>query len=89
MPYTTLGFANRYTTKFAESINMEDEVLRLLRENNTILRQIMAYIATKESSEYRMNEDLRAFSINVCADVFVENMEPEEKEELNNKITGK
>ena len=54
-----------------------------------MLRQIMAYIATKESSEYRMNEDLRAFSINVCADVFVENMEPEEKEELNNKITGK
>lgn len=48
MPYTTLGFANRYTTKFAESINMEDEVLRLLRENNTMLRQIMAYIATKE-----------------------------------------
>lgn len=54
-----------------------------------MLKQILAYIAMKQSSEYRMNEDIRAFSINVCADVFVENMEPEEKEELNNKITGK
>lgn len=76
-------------TRFAESISMDEEALRLLRENNAMLKQILAYISMKQSSEYRMNEDIRAFSINVCADVFVENMEPEEKEELNNKITGK
>lgn len=76
-------------TRFAESINMDEEALRLIRENNAMLKQILAYIGMKQSSEYRMNEDIRAFSINVCADVFVENMEPEEKEELNNKITGK
>lgn len=76
-------------TRFAESINMDEEALRLIWENNAMLKQILAYIGMKQSSEYRMNEDIRAFSINVCADVFVENMEPEEKEELNNKITGK
>lgn len=73
-------------TRFAESISMDEEALRLLRENNAILKQILGYIAMKQSSEYRMNEDIRAFSINVCADVFVENMELEEKEELNNKL---
>lgn len=73
-------------TRFAESISMDEEALRLLRENNTMLKQILGYIAMKQSSEYRMNEDIRAFSINVCADVFVENMEPEEKEEINNNL---
>lgn len=76
-------------TRFVESINMDEEALRLIRENNAMLKQILAYIGMKQSSEYRMNEDIRAFSINVCADVFVENMEPEEKAEINNKITGK
>lgn len=65
---------------------MNDEDLKLLRENNAMLKQILGYIAIKQSSEYRMNEDIRAFSINVCADVFVENMEPEEKEEINNNL---
>lgn len=51
-----------------------------------MLKQILGYIGMKQSSEYRMNEDIRAFSINVCADVFVENMETEEKEGINNKL---
>lgn len=65
---------------------MNDEYLRLLRENNAMLKQILGYIAIKQSSEYRMNEDIRAFSINVCADVFVESLEQEEKEEINNNL---
>lgn len=73
-------------TRFAESISMDEEALRLLRENNAMLKQILAYIGMKQSNEYRINEDIRAFSINVCADVFVENMEPEEKEEINNNL---
>lgn len=73
-------------TRFAESISMDEEALRLLRENNAMLKQILGYIFMKQSSEYRMNEDIKAFSINVCADVFVENMETEEKEKINNKL---
>lgn len=68
---------------------MDEEALRLLRENNAMLKQIIGYIQVQQSSEYRANEDIRAFSINVCADVFAENMEPGKKEELNNKIIGK
>lgn len=63
---------------------MNDEMMRLLRENNAMLKNIISYISSIQSNEYRMNEDMRAFSINVCADVFVENMEPQEKDELNN-----
>lgn len=68
---------------------MNDEMMRLLRENNAMLKSIIGYISSIQSNEYRMNEDMRAFSINVCADVFVENMEPQEKEELNNNMTIK
>lgn len=68
---------------------MNDEMMRLLRENNAMLKSIISYISSIQSNEYRMNEDMRAFSINVCADVFVENMEPQEKEELNNNMTIK
>ena len=68
---------------------MNDEMMRLLRENNAMLKNIISYISSIQSNEYRMNEDMRAFSINICADVFVENMEPQEKDELNNNMTIK
>lgn len=68
---------------------MNDEMMRLLRENNAMLKNIISYISSIQSNEYRMNEDMRAFSINICADVFVENMEPQEKDELYNNMTIK
>lgn len=61
-----------------------DEVLKLLRENNAMLREITSYIRKIEGQAYRQNEDMRAFAINVCADVFVEAMEEPEKDDLNN-----
>lgn len=61
-----------------------DEVLKLLRENNAMLREITSYIRKIQGQAYRQNEDMRAFAINVCADVFVEAMEEPEKDDLNN-----
>lgn len=61
-----------------------DEVLRLLRENNAMLKEITSYIRKIQGQAYRQNEDMRAFAINVCADVFVEAMEEPEKDDLNN-----
>lgn len=61
-----------------------DEVLKLLRENNAMLRKITSYIRKIQGQAYRQNEDMRAFAINVCADVFVEAMEEPEKDNLNN-----
>lgn len=60
-----------------------DEVIRLLRENNAMLREITSYIRKIQGQTYRQSEDMRAFAINVCADVFVESMEEPEKDDLN------
>lgn len=68
---------------------MNEEALRLLRENNEMLKQILGYIFMKQSSEYQMKQDMKAFLINVSADIFVEGLEPDEKEKLYNILTGK
>lgn len=60
-----------------------DEILRLLRENNAMLKEITSYIRKIQGQAYMQNEDMRAFAINVCADVFVEAMEEPEKDDLN------
>lgn len=61
-----------------------DEILKLLRENNAMLREIISYIRKIQGQAYRQSEDMRAFAINVCANVFVEAMEEPEKDDLNN-----
>lgn len=52
---------------------MENEILELLRENNAMMKRVCAWIDKVESQEYRDGEDFRAFMINMCADVLVDN----------------
>lgn len=47
-----------------------DEILKLLRENNEMLKEIIAFL-----KYFRENDDMRQFSINVAADIFVEMLE--------------
>lgn len=56
-----------------------DEMLKLLRENNAMLKEIIAFL-----KYFRENDDMRQFSINVAADIFVEMLENDK--ELKNKI---
>lgn len=51
-----------------------DEILRLLRENNEMLKLIISYISAKESPEYKMSEDMRALLINISANAYVDKM---------------
>lgn len=51
---------------------MMDELLRLTRENNVMLQRICAYIDKVDSDNYRMNEDMKQFAMNVAADVLVD-----------------
>lgn len=44
-----------------------DELLRLTRENNEMLKRICAYIDKVDSADYRMNEDMKQFAINISA----------------------
>ena len=59
-----------------------DEILKLLRENNEMLKEIIAFL-----KYFRENDDMRQFSINVAADIFVEMLE--NNKELKDRIASK
>ena len=56
-----------------------EEVLKLLKENNEMLKEIIAFL-----QYFKDNDDMRQFSINVAADIFVEMLE--NNKELKDKI---
>lgn len=61
-----------------------DEMLELLKENNAMLKEILALLRKFDSEEYQSQEDMKQFAINVSADIFVELLE--NNKEFKNKI---
>lgn len=61
-----------------------DELLQLTRENNEMLKRICAYIDKVDSADYRMNEDMKQFAMNVAADVLVDNNQRQQRIDGNN-----
>lgn len=59
------------------------EILKLLRENNAMLKEILFFLKRHEE-----NDDMRQFSINVAADLFVEMLEdnPDLKDKIINNF---
>lgn len=51
---------------------MDMEELKLLRENNDILKEIRDILRRLTSKEHIEKEDLKAFAINLLADIMVE-----------------
>lgn len=51
---------------------MDSEALELLRENNQILKEILGILRRLTSKEHIEKEDLKAFAINLLADIMVE-----------------
>ena len=60
-----------------------DEILKLLKENNEMLKEILVFLRY-----FQENDDMRRFSINVAADLFVEMLEnnPELKDKIINSF---
>lgn len=56
-----------------------DEILKLLKENNKMLKEMLVFLRY-----FQENDDMRQFSINVAADLFVEMLE--NNLELKDKI---
>lgn len=56
-----------------------DEILKLLKENNEMLKEILVFLRY-----FQENDDMRQFSINVAADLFVEMLENDK--ELKDKL---
>lgn len=61
------------------------ELLSLTRQNNQMLQEILAYVRKVDSPQYRDGEDLRAFLINMCADVAVDNNQRQQRLSNNNQ----
>lgn len=59
------------------------EILKLLKENNEMLKEILVFLRY-----FQENDDMRQFSINVVADLFVEMLEnnPELKYKIINSF---
>lgn len=59
------------------------EILKLLRENNEMLKEILVFLRY-----FQENDDMRQFSINVAADLFVEMLEdnPDLKDKIINNF---
>lgn len=51
---------------------MDSEALELLRENNRMLKEILGILRRLTSKEHIESEDLKAFAINLLADIMVE-----------------
>lgn len=49
-----------------------DELLRLTRENNEMLKRICAWLDKVESPAYRDSEDMREFAQNLLANMLIE-----------------
>lgn len=56
-----------------------EEMLKLLKENNMMLKEILIFLKRCEE-----NDDMRQFSINIAADLFVEMLENDK--ELKDKL---
>ena len=56
-----------------------EEMLKLLKENNMMLKEILIFL-----KRYEENDDMRQFSINVAANLFVEMLENDK--ELKDKL---
>ena len=51
---------------------MYTTILDKLEENNKLLKEILGILKEISSKEYREQEDLKAFAINLLADIMVE-----------------
>lgn len=49
-----------------------DELLQLTRENNEMLKEILNIMRELSSEEHIQKEDMKAFAINLLADIMVE-----------------
>lgn len=50
-----------------------EELIKLTRENNTMLKQIISYIEKVESEDYKITEDLKGLVTNLVANMYINN----------------
>lgn len=65
---------------------MTEEQANILRETHSMLSEILSYVRKIQSSEYKNNEDVKQFAINLAANVLVDGMEDKAKEGIRKQF---
>ena len=66
------------------------EILRLERENNALLKKVEGLLRlVLEDNDYSQSQDMRAFCINVAADIFVDMLTEDTKRNLKSTFRDK
>ena len=52
-----------------------EELYRLAKENNEMLKEILAYVRKVQSKDYLSNEYAREIAFNVIGDIIADNLE--------------
>lgn len=58
-------------------MNDIDELFRLTRENNEMLREIIVYIRKVQDKDWLSNDYAREIAFNVIGDIIAENLNPQ------------
>lgn len=78
-----------YYSRFDSYLAHMEDIVELIKENNRLLKEIRALLLILMYDEnYIAQQDMKAFSINVTADIFVEMMEnnPEFKDKIKSNF---
>lgn len=63
---------------------MDEKIISLLEENNSLLKEILAMLKKFDSEEYQSEQDVKQFTINVSANAVYELLK--NNKELRDKI---
>ncbi len=63
---------------------MDEKTISLLEENNMLLKEILSVLKKFDSEEYRSEEDIKQFTINIAANAVYELLK--NNKELRDKI---
>lgn len=66
----------------------EEHIIKLLEENNAMLKEILRYIIKSNSAEEQQKRQITSFMINLTANGFYEDMNDEQKDNLKKIFNG-
>ena len=58
-------------------MNEFEELYRLTKENNTMLKEILEYVRKVQDKDYLSNDYAREIAFNVIGDIIADNLSPE------------
>lgn len=62
------------------------QLIQLTKENNEMLKEILAYVRKVQSKEYLSNDYAREITFNVIGDIIADNLSPEVVENVKSQF---